>query len=132
MISRRSSGSKRAASAVEPTRSQNMTVSCRRSAPPGWGAGIGLTGAAAVSPIGSPQPPQNLAEGSFSKPQVEHENGSAAPHWAQKRLIAAFSALQFWQRTAAEPVLGPRYARTRGQPPQCEESLLCHQRPPSC
>src|SRR5438309_9536119 len=32
MTSRRSSGSRRAASAVEPTRSQNITVSCRRSA----------------------------------------------------------------------------------------------------
>src|ERR1700720_157046 len=32
--SRRSSGSTRAEGAVEPTRSQNITVSCRRSAPP--------------------------------------------------------------------------------------------------
>src|SRR5438132_2942044 len=31
MTSRRSSGSRRAASSVEPTRSQNMRVSCRRS-----------------------------------------------------------------------------------------------------
>src|SRR5690348_9255685 len=33
MTSRRSSGSSRADSAVEPTRSQNITVTCRRSAP---------------------------------------------------------------------------------------------------
>src|SRR5712691_6409342 len=48
MIARRSSGSKRADSAVEPTRSQNITVSWRRSAAlprdgvgsaTGWGAG---------------------------------------------------------------------------------------------
>jgi len=32
MISRRSSGSMRAESAVEPTRSENITVTCRRSA----------------------------------------------------------------------------------------------------
>jgi hypothetical protein len=32
MISRKSSGSSRAESAVEPTRSQNITVNCRRSA----------------------------------------------------------------------------------------------------
>jgi hypothetical protein len=36
MTSRRSSGSVRAASAVEPTRSENITVICRRSAVP-WG-----------------------------------------------------------------------------------------------
>jgi salicylate hydroxylase len=34
MIPRKSSGSSRPGSAVEPTRSQNITVSCRRSAPP--------------------------------------------------------------------------------------------------
>ncbi len=38
MTSRRSSGSSRAESAVEPTRSQNITVSCRRSASAGAGA----------------------------------------------------------------------------------------------
>jgi hypothetical protein len=38
MTSRRSSGSSRADSAVEPTRSQNITVSCRRSA----SAGVGI------------------------------------------------------------------------------------------
>src|SRR5215468_2422254 len=37
--SRRSSGSRRADSAVEPTRSQNITVSCRRSASIGGGEG---------------------------------------------------------------------------------------------
>src|SRR6516165_5868518 len=36
MTSRRSSGSRRDESSVEPTRSQNMTVSCRRSARSAW------------------------------------------------------------------------------------------------
>src|SRR5262249_34238270 len=42
----RSSGSSRADNAVEPTRSQNITVSCRRSASMG---GAGASGAAAVT-----------------------------------------------------------------------------------
>src|ERR1700730_15170477 len=41
MTSRRSSGSKRTESGVEPTRSQNMTVSWRRSAPSARGAAAG-------------------------------------------------------------------------------------------
>src|ERR1700730_6487025 len=41
MTSRRSSGSKRTDSGVEPTRSQNMTVSWRRSAPSACGAAAG-------------------------------------------------------------------------------------------
>jgi hypothetical protein len=45
-----------------------------------------------------PQPPQNFAVGSFSKPQLGQDNGSAAPHWAQKRLVVAFSAMQLGQR----------------------------------
>ena len=49
-------------------------------------------------PIGLPQPPQNLAKGSLVKPQFAHAPGSAAPHWAQKRLVAAFSAMQLGQR----------------------------------
>jgi hypothetical protein len=37
--------------------------------------------------MGLPQPPQNLALGSFSKPQA----GNAEPNWAQNRLDAALS-----------------------------------------
>ena len=53
MTSRRSSGSMRAESAVEPTRSENITVTWRRSAV-SWGfgsvnAGCGDTGAAPAS-----------------------------------------------------------------------------------
>src|SRR5215831_12940226 len=96
-ISRISSGSSREASAVEPTRSQNITVSWRRSAPSVRGgsavAGVG----AGTSPIGFPQPPQNLAASSFSKPQAGQGDGSGAPHWAQKRLAVAFSAMQLGQ-----------------------------------
>ena len=60
MTSRMSSGSSRADSDVEPTRPQNITVSCRRSSPLVRGAGVQATGAGAVTlPIGLPQPPQN-------------------------------------------------------------------------
>jgi hypothetical protein len=50
-----------------------------------------------------PQPPQNFAAGSFSKPQAEQGDGSGAPHSAQKRLIAKFSALQLGQRIRCSP-----------------------------
>src|SRR6516162_6502282 len=102
MTSRKSSGSSREASAVEPTRSQNITVSWRRSALSArGGAGIEAGAGGAVSPTGFPQPPQNFAVGSFSKPQTGHGEGSGAPHSAQKRLLAAFSAMQLGQRIGA-------------------------------
>src|ERR1700757_2769958 len=104
MTARRSSGSSRADSAVEPTRSQNITVSCRRSA--ASTRGVGATGAAAP-PIGLPQPPQNLAAGSFSKPQAGHWAGNGDPHSAQNRRVPAFSAMQLGQR-----ILVPPTART--------------------
>jgi hypothetical protein len=70
-------------------------------------AGAGV----AVSPTGLPQPPQNLAVGSFSKPQTGHSEGNAVPHWAQKRRVAAFSARQFGQRIRA-PLERANYNRT--------------------
>jgi len=98
-ISRISSGSSREASAVEPTRSQNITVSCRRSAPLVRGGMDTVASAEAMtSSIGLPQPPQNFAVGSFSKPHAGQSEGSGAPHSAQKRLVAAFSAMQLGQR----------------------------------
>src|SRR5215467_10698070 len=104
MTSRKSSGSSREASAVEPTRSQNITVSWRRSALSTRGGGDGAGGAgAAASPTGFPQPPQKSAVGSFSKPQAGHGDGNGDPHLAQKRLVAAFSAEQLGQRIKCFP-----------------------------
>src|SRR5215472_2891598 len=85
IVSRRSSGSSREASAVEPTRSQNITVSWRRSAlstreDSGMTAGAGLV----VSPRGLPQPPQNLEVAPFSKPQARQRKDSGVPHSVQK------------------------------------------------
>jgi hypothetical protein len=56
-----------------------------------------------TSPTGLPQPPQNCAPGSFSKPQAGQGDGRGAPHFAQKRLVAAFSAVQLGQRIRCSP-----------------------------
>src|SRR5215472_12102504 len=102
MIPRKSSGSSRADRGVDPTRSQNITVSWRRSALSARGDGGTVAGSGApVAPIGLPQPPQNFAALSFSKPQAGQGTGRAAPHWAQKRLVAAFSVMQLGQRMDA-------------------------------
>src|SRR5215471_19885526 len=104
MTSLKSSGSSRDDRGVEPTRSQNMTVSWRRSALSArvTGVAVGAVGAAASS-TRLPQPPQNLVAGSFSKPQAGQGQGSGAPHWPQKRLVAAFSAVQLGQRIRCSP-----------------------------
>ena len=99
-----SSGSSREVSAVDPTRSQNITVSWRRSPLSARGASDVV---APVSPVGLPQPPQNFDASSFSKPHAGQGDGSGDPHSAQKRLVAAFSAVQFGQRIDApwrEPI----------------------------
>jgi hypothetical protein len=70
MTSRRSSGSSRIESSVEPTRSQNMSVSWRRSAEDGGEAKAGDSAEPAASAI---------------------------PHWAQNLLPSGVSALQFGQ-----------------------------------
>jgi len=51
-----------------------------------------------ASPISLPQPPQNFAVGSFSKPQAGQAEGSGVPHWAQKRRFSEFWAMQLGQR----------------------------------
>src|SRR6266702_173738 len=100
MISRRSSGSSCAASAVEPTRSQNITVSWRRSAEElGKGSkvdgsatrttvGVDAPGAAdtRVAPVGmsaAPQSPQNLLPDGFSAPHAAQRTSSGAPQSPQ-------------------------------------------------
>jgi hypothetical protein len=91
MTSRTSSGSSRVESAVEPTRSQNMTVSCRRSA-----RGCALVDGGRGAPSRawartnnfSPHELQNFAPGGFSCQQLPQVSGCGAPHWLQKRLAA--------------------------------------------
>jgi hypothetical protein len=97
----------RAERAVEPTRSQNITVSCRRSAAlgagftGGGGAAIGVRSVTADSV--APQPPQNLAVGGLSFPQAAQGTGNAAPHSRQNWFPAGTSARQFEQVTFAGP-----------------------------
>ena len=80
ITSRRSSGSIAEASAVESTRSQNITVTCRRSAC----ATTSLDGRLGVaSANAAPQLPQNLLSGAFSAPHAAQEGGSAAPQSPQ-------------------------------------------------
>src|SRR6516225_5655401 len=96
MISRKSSGSRRDESAVEPTRSQNSTVSCRRSAD-GIGAAVrgvaasaGALGARVVS--AAPQSAQNLLSGGFSAPHATQRTGSDVPHLPQNFLPSGLAA----------------------------------------
>src|ERR1700704_3818750 len=74
MISRMSSGSSRTESAVEPTRSQNMTVSWRRSAEDVDGTIAGDAGEPAASAV--PQLAQNLPPSGISALQF----GQTMPH----------------------------------------------------
>src|SRR5215471_1264477 len=62
MIPRRSSGSTRTDSGVEPTRSQNMTVSCRRSASPKM-----ADGTAAAAAGDAPPPKEAIASSSLRR-----------------------------------------------------------------
>src|SRR5215207_5139963 len=102
MTSLISSGSRRADRAVEPTRSQNSIVSCRRSAEDG---SAGLRSAASVdsaaAPSVAPQSPQNLAFGRLRLPQDGHGAGSGVPHSMQKRFPSDTSAWQFGHSNAA-------------------------------
>src|SRR5262249_28829690 len=102
MISRRSSGSMRAASAVEPTRPANITVTCRRSAELVVGtfaASLGVVAALCTLPGErlAPHSEQNLASAVFSCPHAAHARGSAAPHWLQNLAACATSTPQLGQ-----------------------------------
>ena len=113
-ITRRYYGSRRDESAVEPTRSQNSTVSCRRSAEdvgaavvPGAEAGGGT--APPGLPSLAPQSEQNFAPGRLVPPHAGHRAGTGAPHSSQNLLPSRTSArqlghsmphLNLWRRSA--------------------------------
>src|SRR5262249_9930191 len=98
MISRKSSGSSWAERAVEPTRSQNITDSWRRSAVDVGGAAIGgrdAAGAVGVSAVSLlPQFEQNLALARLVAPQEVQRAGNAAPHTSQNLLSSGASERQ--------------------------------------
>src|SRR5215510_12335256 len=115
MTSRNSSGSSCVDSAVEPTKSQNITVSCRRSASgavAGGLTGIGRLTASDVCPEvsallrlllgtgfllaskGVPHSEQNLAVGCICWPQLGQSRTNGVPHSEQNFTPSAFSVLQ--------------------------------------
>src|SRR6185369_7457077 len=95
MIAPKSSGSSFAQSSVDPTRSQNRTVSWRRSI----GRESGVVGVAAVEATRNllPQSPQNLFRVGLAAPQAGQRRAAAAPHCPQYFLCAGTSAAQFVQ-----------------------------------
>src|SRR5271168_3456139 len=107
MTSRRSSGSSRVESAVEPTRSQNITVICRRSAEVGMRATEGGIGAAAgagaaadvaaASPSLAPHCAQKREPAALAWPQAAQLNDCGVPHCGQKRLSLAILLPQLEQ-----------------------------------
>src|SRR5216683_6583082 len=95
-MSRKSSGSRRVESSVEPTRSQNCTVSWRRSAaavfePASDRSDVAILdfgGAVALASNASPHSPQNLASRGLLTPQavqmrLTSASGIGAPHAVQ-------------------------------------------------
>src|SRR6516164_4240127 len=101
MMRPRSSGSKRAESTVEPTKSQNRIVSCRRSA---VGAAVAASdaGAASVAVVApsapgakfAPHRPQNFESGGFAWPHAAQGILSGAPQAVQKRCPTETSVRQ--------------------------------------
>src|SRR6516164_1646982 len=93
---RRSSGSSRAESAVEPTRSQNTTVSWRRSAV--WWEGGSKAGARELAlPRGAnfcPHSAQKLAPPGLEAPHDWHCTGRPAPQAIQNLPVSGVSAWQ--------------------------------------
>jgi hypothetical protein len=95
MIVLKSSGSSPAESAVDPTKSQNSTVSCRRSIGRESRA-VGTTAEESTRNL-VPQSPQNLLSAGFAAPQAAQRRTTAAPHCPQNFLCSGTSAAQFVQ-----------------------------------
>src|SRR5215468_11341133 len=92
MIALKSSGSSLAASAVDPTRSQNRTVSCRRSIGREHLFVAPIAGESARNLV--PQSPQNLLETGFAASQAGQRRTSADPHCPQNFSCSATSNAQ--------------------------------------
>ena len=90
---------------MEPTRSQNMTVRCRRS--PCWASTEGacvrigsllIAGGVCGAISDAPQLPQKFDVGGFSAPHLAHSVISAFPQCAQKLLPGGLLVSHFEQR----------------------------------
>src|SRR6516164_351716 len=99
-VSRHSSGSSRAAISVEPTRSQNNTVRCRRSPPAdaATGAVRAAAAAGAASPNAAPHSPQKRLPAVVSAPHLGQRFSSGAPQSSQNFLPTGLSLPHFEQR----------------------------------
>src|SRR5215813_8866469 len=151
MTWRKSSGSSFSASGVEPTRSQNITVSCRRSASGEVGWDLAVVGAAAgrlaflvlgvavrVRLLTSrgfsaahrvvPHSPQNLACGAFSPPHWAQRRFSEVPHSVQNFSPSGFSKPQLAQRIRPLYSFGLSRARKIPARPQSGGNLLLRAR----
>src|SRR5262249_31450439 len=94
MTSRKSSGSSRVDNAVDPTRSQNITVIWRRSAMGRSPVESPETRGLARSTRLTPHSGQNLASCTLAWRQAGQTWRAAAPHWAQNLLPSGQSAPQ--------------------------------------
>src|SRR5262245_63961108 len=92
MIAPKSSGSSRAESAVDPTRSQNRTESCRRSSGRGYLAVASAAGESARNLV--PQSPQNLLETGLAASQAGQRRTTGDPHCRQNFSCSATSIVQ--------------------------------------
>src|SRR5436190_24178351 len=92
MIALKSSGSSLAESAVDPTRSQNRTVSCRRSIGREYLAVVTTTGGSTRNLV--PQSPQNLLEAGFAVSQAGQRRTTGDPHCPQNFSCSATSIAQ--------------------------------------
>ena len=91
-------------SGVEPTRSQNITVSWRRSPAAAAAAGVsGTTCGGAGSPNDAPHLPQKSELARFSALHFGHCFASAFPHFTQKLLADGLTVPHFEQRSSPTP-----------------------------
>ena len=131
MTMRNSSGSSCCESTVEPTRSQNITVSCRRSATVSsefWVSSFEFfdflfSFAFSLLPFdfcllifdllvsAVPHFPQNFAAGRISWPQLGQTCASFVPHSSQKFIPGGFSTPQFRQRIQLLYCIAGRWTR---------------------
>src|SRR5271167_4676773 len=110
MISRRSSGSNRVESAVEPTRSQNITVSCRRSAVWATAAGTGAASTslrnAAIAASSFRRWPTRLTPRSLRSSAVS--SGNTAASIALPRKASSYCCMpRLWSQAAMSTLASP-------------------------
>src|SRR6516162_4721331 len=104
MTSPCTSGSRRVESALEPTRSQNMMVSWRRSGvyadPAAAGATLSMSFPVLAVRL-APHSAQNFAAGGLAYPQLGQRRGNGVPHSWQNLAASGATPLQLGHSTPA-------------------------------